>query len=125
MEVELIKKSINILQNLASSNINTHLLNPQFATQTLRANKLRMKIFELITFLYFDDYYDDFITNLKQVIQKIAETISSPEHKKEQIICFLFSNLGMANRIDVAVIYKAYLKIIFPYLQIIYSETMI
>lgn len=125
MEVELIKKSINILQNLASSNINTHLLNPQFATQTLRANKLRMKIFELITFLYFDDYYDDFITNLKQVIQKIAETISSPELKKEQIICFLFSNLGMANRIDVAVIYKAYLKIIFPYLQIIYSETMI
>lgn len=86
--------------------------------------KLRTQAFELVTLLWVDDFEDSYLDALELICSRLLPAPSDPGQEsgpsREEILKFLRDARGMANFIDVAKIFRLFVKLLRPlYLRVL------
>ncbi|KRX04971.1 hypothetical protein PPERSA_06605 [Pseudocohnilembus persalinus] len=112
-QLQMVQKFQSLLLNLAD--------------QTFDKNyflKQRIILFEIISYIMFDDLCDAYINNIIELVAKISFMNKNTQDKSLQqknIIKFMYDCSGIVNIIDVPTIFKLTLKRINPLLKTLYT----
>ena len=87
--------------------------------------KTRVEAFKIISYLFIDDLYDNYILNIQTIIQKITFGIENNNPSKQQMIIFFNDAIGIISQIDLVPVYRALIKRLYPFIKKIYSDRLL
>lgn len=77
----------------------------------------------MIAILWLDDYHDNYLESTDKIISSIKQSLGTPpSNDRLKLVKFIRDSTGICQYLDVAKIFKYYIKMAFPFYKEVYQQ---